>query len=177
MVLNKKKYMKNKLILASVLVIGLAPALALAEGKDPSSPPAPSWVVQYHESDLEFMHGSSTASTTWERGSSTAANPGEHGNKEGIIKRIGTTTPPGFIELETGENPEANANASSSEEHGKGNGGNFISAFLNWLFGQPGTTTIDQIKTEIASGTASTTPPQGPPGLLHRLFGWLPWFK
>ena len=143
--------MKNIFSIICALVFGLTPAMALADDHN-GMPPPPPGVIQYRESDFE------------EHGSSTRPMPGERGEKRGIIKHFGTTTPPGFLHRGEG---------STTDEHegSHDRGPRFdIAGLFRFIFGN-GSTTL------AASSTASTTPPV-PPGLVRHLFDLIGnWFS
>jgi len=151
--------MKKKLALGLAVIITLAPAaFALAEDNTDNNQGSTVHMMGSTTREIDDHEGS----TTGEHGTSTMAMPGEHGKKLGILKHFGTTTPPGFQRKE----------GSSSDE--QGNGLHFsLGSILQWIFGQPASTTVGDLQQQLASGT----PPQAPKGFFRSLFERLGWFK
>ncbi len=103
------------------------------------------------DADVE-EHDSTTHATT---------TPWMNGEKEGVEKHFGTTTPPGIV----------HRSATSTGTHLS------VPAFFHWLFSLPATTTIGDIRAQIeASTTASTSPAKGL-GFWAHIFGFLGFHK
>lgn len=181
--------MKNKILWATTIgsaVLFATAGIALAdEGQQGPPPPPPQGgvgIFQHLQTDIGAMFGdnhgdvdvnaSTSANVNDEQGehggnaTSTPPGPGMpgmHGEKNGLLKHFGTTTPPGIGRHEGTSTDEGNATSSGKGE-GIGKGG--IAGFFQWLFGLPASTTIGDIRTQIeASTTASTTSPGNPQGL------------
>ncbi len=155
--------MKNALAAGAVAsaLFAVSGGVALAEGINLHLGAGAS--VQGDQNENE---GSSTDQNANENeGAHATSTPWLSGEKEGLQKHFGTTTPPGITR----------SHATGTDENGNGKGGghgNFISNFFQWLFGLPATTTVGDIRAAInASSTASTSPSQGL-GFWARFFGF-----
>lgn len=89
--------------------------------------------------------------------------------------RYASTTPSGIDKKHGSTTDDNDSEHGNSKERGEGNFG--IKAMLQWIFGQPGSTTVQQLHDQIfASSTASTTPFINHEGFLKRILrifgGW-----
>ncbi len=97
------------------------------------------------------------------------------GEKREMFRHVGTTTPSGIDKKHGSTTDDNDSEHGNSKERGEGNFG--IKAMLQWIFGQPGSTTVQQLHDQIfASSTASTTPFINHEGFLKRILrifdGW-----
>jgi hypothetical protein len=114
---------------------------------------------QGHGGENEADNATSSENTNEDQGDDSqraTSTPWMHGEKEGLLKHFGTTTPPGMLRQR-----EGGEGASSSREDRGGNGsGNEhmggIQRLFQWLFGLPGTTTVADIRANI-NASASTS--------------------
>ncbi|MBI3630788.1 MAG: hypothetical protein HY221_00410 [Candidatus Sungbacteria bacterium] len=125
-----------------------------------------------HNGDLNEHEASSSDSDKEDIELHATTTPWMNGEKRGLLKHFGTTTPPGIMK----HHATTDEDASTTDKEGKGpkNGLHIgLPFFLQWLFGLPATTTIGQLRADIqASTTASTTSPSQGPGFWAHLFGF-----
>ncbi len=174
--------MQKAIGISCAVVISLFSAgVALAdEGGNRGVGVGASGVVQNRESNLEFRADASiknsnrndegdedeVGTSSRERGFDDAAgSPETRGKKEGLLKRFGTTTPPGFFNE---ERRDKNERATSTEDRGddrdRGDmrkGG--VREFFSWLLGLPATTTVGDIRAQLAATTTASTTAEVPP--------------
>ena len=169
--------MRKAIGITCAVVVSLFPAsIALAdEGGSGSVEVDTSGVVQSRRSNPEFRVNANVGVGTSSRGrdaDDASSSPETRGEKEGLLKRFGTTTPPGFFFDDRGRDTEARATSTEGRRDGAGGPRQAgIRGFFSWLLGLPGTTTVQDIRVQLgATTTASTTveaPPQGVAGFFR----------
>ena len=171
----------NKYIAVSsiLLVATILPGMALAEKGDVDGVPLVHTDAVIggqlrinddgREASEEGIRASASSSVEWGKGRSATSTLSSRGEKRGLLKKFGTTTPPGILRSHLKE-----ATTTTENDGTKGGGGKgVLSGFWQWLMGAPATTTLGDIRAHIeASTTASTTVSAGSHGFLARLFGF-----
>ncbi len=110
------------------------------------------------ENEADNATSSEDTNENQDNGSRRATStPWMYGEKGGLLKHFGTTTPPGM--MRSREGGEGTTSISREDRGGNGRGGERmggIQSFFQWLFGLPGTTTVADIRANI-SASASTS--------------------
>lgn len=101
--------------------------------------------------------------TDWQD-SASGTPPYMRGQKEGIERRFGTTTPPGMMFRDdegtsTPRNMRPWGAATTTREEGTstmpGRPGGVFGSFFNWLFGLPASTTIGQVRASLEASSSA----------------------
>lgn len=160
------------LVAVSMVFFPAGVALADSDGQKGPSEGRGLGIFQHMESNFDFLFGHedqddedvgarTTASTTLRMKIEDRREDRGERREDGRENRE-----------ERASSTASSTSASSTHERGRGDGPRGIPFFLQWLFGLPGTTTIADIRAEIAAtSTASTTNNAGL-GFWARMFGF-----